>query len=402
MEMIDKIINAKKFRCTGCTACYSGCPTSAITMRSDKEGFLYPAVDYNKCVECGLCKKICPTIGESSAFSDEDSKVEAYAAYNKDSDVRFKSSSGGVFSLLAEEILAQHGVVYGAAMGNDLVVRHVKVETLADLEKLRGSKYVQSALGDSFRSCKEMLEKGRAVLFSGTPCQIGGLKSYLRKEYENLYTVDIICHGVPSPLVWKKYIEAENATQPIRTVSFRCKSAGWKNFSFRLEKQNGTFSEEDVSKNPFVSGFLNNLYLRKSCYNCSFKLLHRCSNMTIADFWGVDEIMPELDDDLGTSLVFIHDLQGSRMLRKISSRMVMKKTSIEDALKRNNVMVESVGRHKKREVFFKKMAENKNGNIIPLIEKYAVYHSLRKKISIALRAKLKSIFKSKTKSSSKN
>ncbi len=282
-----------------------------------------------------------------------------------------------------------------------MVVRHIKVENLEDLEKLRGSKYVQSALGDSFSSCKEMLENGRIVLFSGTPCQIGGLKSYLGKEYENLYTVDIICHGVPSPLVWKKYVEEESAASPITSVSFRCKSAGWKNFRFRIERKNGDFSEEDVWHNPFVAGFLSNLYLRKSCYECSFKLLHRCSDMTIADFWGVDKIMPELYDDLGTSLLFIHNLQGRLMLRKIGNGMVMEKAPITSAVEQNNAMIESVGMHKKREIFFREMMETESG-IIALIKKHAVNHSLRKRISLALRSKLRSIFKSKNKFPSKS
>ncbi len=400
--MIDKIINAEKFRCTGCTACYSGCPTSAITMRSDQEGFLYPAVDYNKCVECGLCKKICPTIGESSVFFDEDSKVEAYAAYNKDSDVRFKSSSGGIFSLMAEEVLAQHGVVYGAAMEEDLVVRHIKVESLVELEKLRGSKYVQSIVGDSFRSCKEMLEKGRVVLFSGTPCQIGGLKAYLRKDYENLYTVDIICHGVPSPLVWAKYIEEENAAQPIGEIQFRSKTTGWKDYCFRINYKNGEFLEMPTMTNVYMAGFLHNLYLRASCYKCHYKSIKRCSDITIADFWGIENIMPEMDDDLGTSLVFPQNQKGMRLLDGIREKIIIKQADARKAVNYNISMIESATKNRKRKIFFEKLSGDGSASLSDLIKKYAVYHSLRKKLSIALRSKLKSIFGSKKKSSPKN
>ena len=214
-----------KSLCCGCSACYDACPKSAITMIEDKEGFLYPAIDEDKCIDCKLCEKVCPTKNKKK----NKSLLEAYAAYNTDENIRLKSSSGGVFSLIAEYVLRNQGVVYGAAFDENFEVEHLRVASVEELELLRGSKYVQSKLDGIYNLCKKDLEIGKQVLFTGTPCQVSGLKSFLRKEYDNLVCMDIVCHGVPSRMVWRKYLEyrINFAKSKIVQIAFRLKNEGW-------------------------------------------------------------------------------------------------------------------------------------------------------------------------------
>ena len=222
----------EKSRCSGCHACSNACPKNCIQMTSDEEGFWYPQVDKEKCINCGLCEKVCPIIHK---WQPDDSRTTtAMAAINLNEEIRLKSSSGGIFTLIAEEIIKQGGVVFGAALTDDFrSVHHIYVDNTDDLEKLRGSKYVQSKIGDTYKQAKDYLDSGRKVLFTGTPCQIGGLYSYLRTPYENLFTQDIICHGVPSPMVWEKYIEGHErkASSKTNIVTFRNKANGWKAYS---------------------------------------------------------------------------------------------------------------------------------------------------------------------------
>ena len=196
-------VNDKK-ECCGCNACVQSCPKKCIVMARDEEGFLYPEVDYSQCVECGLCEKACPIL---NAEKKQDMVLKCYVAYAKDESIRLQSSSGGVFTLLAEAILQKQGIVFGASLDENMQVKHISIDNVADLSLLRGSKYVQSDIGNTYIEVKKNLENGRQVLFSGTACQIAGLKQYLRKDFENLYTIDILCHGVPSPKVWDLYLQ---------------------------------------------------------------------------------------------------------------------------------------------------------------------------------------------------
>lgn len=325
--MIDIV---EKRECCGCNSCVQCCPRSCITMREDEEGFLYPLVNTAECVDCGLCEWVCPVLHQAEVREP----LAVYAAKNRDEEIRRQSSSGGVFTVLAEKMIEEGGVVFGARFDDRWEVVHDYTEKVEGLVAFRGSKYVQSRIEDSFKEVERFLKVGRKVLFSGTPCQVAGLKRFLRKEYDNLLTVDFICHGVPSPGVWREYLKEETARQcggknsvlshpynkinsrdvRIENISFRDKRLGWKKFSFALTLsvpvghgvKNTVLLSEPLDKNIFMRGFLADLYLRPSCYACPAKSFKSGSDITIGDFWGVQAIAPDLDDDKGISVMFIH------------------------------------------------------------------------------------------------
>ena len=279
------IIIDDKTKCSGCHACANACPKNCISMVSDEEGFWYPQVNKEKCIDCGLCEKVCPIIHKWQ--SDDSLTTTAMAAINLNEEIRLKSSSGGIFTLIAEKIIDQGGVVFGAAFSDDFKsVQHICVDNIADLDKLRGSKYVQSKIGDTYKQAKEYLDSGRKVLFSGTPCQIGGLYSYLRKPYENLLTQDIICHGVPSPMVWEKYVEEHERkiSSKANKVTFRNKKNGWKAYSVFIGFENRKQYLKEHSADMYIKAFLSDICLRPSCFDCQFKGIKRHADITLTDF----------------------------------------------------------------------------------------------------------------------
>lgn len=334
------IIDKKK--CCGCEACVQRCPRHCISLHEDEEGFFYPQVDSAECVNCVLCETVCPVINQG----DVRKPIVAFAGKNRDESIRLSSSSGGVFSALADKVIDDGGVVFGAKFNDKWEVIHDYTETIDGLAQFRGSKYVQSQIGDNYKKAKQFLASGRKVLFSGTPCQIAGLKHFLKKEYENLLTVDFICHGVPSPGVWREYLKEEvaltcnlkNIVLPrsihgrdalnvtIEGISFRDKTLGWKKFSFALDLSTTNGSGEKIQfrsrkhlyENPFLIGFLADLYLRPSCYDCPAKCGKSGSDITLGDFWGIDGVMPELDDDCGTSAVLANTPAGIEALQQVN------------------------------------------------------------------------------------
>lgn len=321
-------------------------------MGADKEGFWYPQVDTAKCVECGRCETACPIL---CPVAKNQQNTVAYAAYNKDEAIRLQSSSGGLFTLLASEIIRQGGVVFGAAYNERFEVEHICVESVEELERLRGSKYAQSRIGNSYSEVKRMLDSGRKVLFTGTPCQIGGLVSYLGKTYDNLYTQDIICHGVPSPMVWQRYVkfrEKKSASLTRRTFS-RHKNYGWKMFSVLFEFSNNTEYIQAHSTDLYMRSFLRNFSLRPSCYHCHFKGIERYANITLADFWGIQNVAPEMDDDKGTSLVLIHSKKGEELFGSVADSICYKTVDADEAIKYNSSAIASVARPKRRDSFMK-------------------------------------------------
>jgi len=346
--------------CCGCSACVQKCPKQCISLKEDNEGFLYPEVDKSICIDCGLCEKVCPVLHQCEPRKP----LKVYAAKNLDEEIRRQSSSGGVFTLLAEQIIQEGGVVFGARFDENWEVKHDYTETIEGLAAFRGSKYVQSRMGDNYRKAEDFLKQGRKVLFSGTPCQIAGLKRFLRKEYDNLLAIDFVCHGVPSPGVWRQYLKETVArmcdknsvsTDPIskenahvESISFRDKSSGWKKYSFTLTLSTTSRSGakntvslcEVHSKNIYMRGFLANLYLRPSCYTCVAKSGKSCSEIAIADFWKIEEIDSSMDDDKGTSLVLIYTQKGMETfnVRKNS----IKEKSYKEALLGNSSIEKSV------------------------------------------------------------
>ena len=336
--------------CCGCHACASVCPKQCISMKPNGEGFLYPQVEEALCVNCGKCEAVCPVL--HPAVPDANGGPAAYAAIHPDARIRAESSSGGVFSALAKEVLDRKGIVFGAAWTEDFrKVRHIAVESEEELSSLRGSKYLQSEMGDCYVRVRSALEAGRAVLFSGTPCQVEGLHAFLGSAYENLLLVDIVCHGVPAPAVWQCYLDqcSQTAGAEIRSVSFRDKQRGWKQYKVKLSWENGTNQVRSLLKDPFMEAFLGNACLRPSCHNCRFKRVSRVSDLTLADFWGVEDACPEMDDDRGTSLVLVHSEKGGRILEKVN--LQLRRVSLEEALTGNPSAASVSAAHPNREAF---------------------------------------------------
>lgn len=356
----------KKQNCSGCHACSNVCPKQCITMTEDSEGFWYPQIDEDKCVNCGSCEKVCPIINVPKQL---DCKIVAYACKNRYEDDRDMSSSGGVFSLMCKYVISQKGVVFGAAFDESFSVSHMHAETSEGCEKFRGSKYVQSKIGDSYIKAKQFLDSERVVLFSGTPCQIAGLETFLRKKYKNLIMIDIACHGVPSPSVYKKYVDLleEKNKSKISSISFRDKSTGWSKYSFRVDFKNGAKLNEIGCNNTYMKGFLSDIYLRPSCYECKFKKPVTSADVTLADYWGVQKIHSDFDDDKGTSLVLVNTKIGEELIRNISSNMDIIKTDLEYASNCNPCIEKPVKYNSKRDEFFN---EFHNNDIEKTIYKY--------------------------------
>ena len=339
----------EKVDCCGCTACFAVCPVSCISMETDHEGFDYPAVDQEKCIHCGKCLKVCPVPNQVK----NPEEPEVYACYNKDEETRLKSSSGGIFSLLAENILNQQGVVFGAKFNENFDVVHDYTETIEGLVSFRGSKYVQSRMGDCYQQAKRFLESGRYVLFSGTPCQIAGLKKFLTKDYSNLLAVDLICHGVPSPMVFQIYKEGleKQYQSTINSFSFRNKEHGWEKF-YNVVVVGTHCDSSPFHQNIYMKGFLCDLYLRPSCHKCAAKNFQSGSDITLADYWGVTKVHPTFDDDRGISAVIINSTLGSAIFDVIKSDLMVLKSQLSHIIKYNSPLIQSVEAHPKRCYFF--------------------------------------------------
>lgn len=352
-----------KQNCCGCSACASICPRNCITMQADNEGFFYPKVNESYCIECGLCEKVCH---ELHPF-EERKPQKVYAAINKDEEVRLKSSSGGIFYLLAEKTIAEGGVVFGARFDEQWQVVIDYAETMEDVKAFMGSKYVQARMATAYTDAKRFLTEGRKVLFSGTPCQIAGLHHFLRKPYDNLLSVDIICHGTPSPKVWGMYLDevVTAGRKAINDVQFRNKRNGWKAFNFTMEYNK---DEQSVSlcshhqQNHFMRAFLRDMILRPSCYQCQAKSGRSHSDITIADFWGINTEIPEMDDDKGTGLVLINTDKGQAALDW--SKTNHRETTADIAIGHNPAYFRSVAAHPKRADFFARIDETESVNTL--------------------------------------
>lgn len=382
MIAIEKMIVADRTTCVGCYACYSVCPVSAITMQEDVEGFRYPLIDVEKCIKCGACEKVCP--GLHPIHLSKDDKPVTYAAISNDDIAREKSSSGGVFQLLAVHVLQKDGIVFGAAFDEIWEVHHTFVESIADLEKLQTSKYLQSRIEDSYKKVKIELQKNREVLFVGTPCQTVGLKNFLKKEYDNLTIVDFICHGVPSPAVWRQYLQARVGNlNLIREISFRDKNLSWERYllTFSLKKDNKYLSA-DLNTDLYLKGFLQNLYLRPSCHYCKFCRQNRPVDITLADFWGVKNVVPEMYDMKGTSLLFIHSEKGRKLVQQLNIRK--KQVPFSRSVQYNTSMLYPAQPSLHRTEFFRDFKKHPL-ELYSLIEKYT---------RLPLKVRIKNVIKS--------
>ena len=373
----------EKHNCCGCSACVQICPKQCINMSADNEGFLYPQVNSAICIDCGLCEKVCPVINQNVPKEP----LAVYAAKNKNDEIRLKSSSGGIFTLLAEQTIMEGGVVFGARFNKKWEVVHDYTETIEGLEPFRGSKYVQSVIGDNFIKAKQFLADGRKVLFSGTPCQIAGLKKFLRKNYDGLLCVEVVCHGVPSPMIWQDYLNYKrtkcaagkntvssslNELPVITGISFRDKTRGWKKFGFKISYAASKAAKNSVSKSAdtncceitpftddiFMKGFLNNLYLRPSCYHCAARQGKSGADISLADFWGIEQIHSKIDDNKGTGLILVNSTKGKDLYNTINKNIEYIESEYDKAVLYNSCIVRSVDEPNNRIILFEQYKEN--------------------------------------------
>ena len=368
---------ANRYHCTGCGGCAAACPTGALRMTADAEGFYYPVVDSEKCIGCGICEKACPS--DLNPQRNEP-LPRVYAAYAKEPTIVNVSSSGGVFSVIARDILKHGGVVFGAGYDAEFNVCHQEIQDETEIEKLRTSKYVQSDMADIFRTVKERLREGKKVFFTGTPCQIAALKQHLGTEEDNLLTADIICHGVPSPKVWKQYLQQCHGGKRPQKISFRDKSRGWNQFSMRIDYDDGTSYCEPAVKDPYERAFLANLTLRPSCYQCQYKTANRVSDLTFADYWGVETVHPDLKEQQGVSMLIVHSQRGDAVFQEVKEELHILESDAKRALGLNHAALHSVNWHPKRNLFFAKMESADFSALVDQCLKQPVSKRLRRVI----------------------
>ena len=348
------MISVDKNVCTGCTACYNICPKNAIMMQYDEEGFAFPFVIRSLCVDCKLCERVCPIHNHVK----HPVPALAYAACNKDVNERFRSSSGSIFSILARYVMERQGIVFGAAMDEHFRIRHTGVTRMMDVDRLRMSKYAQSDLGDVFSQAKECLESGKWVLFSGTPCQIAGLKNFLRKDYERLHTVDILCRGVPSPMLFQAYIDWLKKRYDFDSIVFRDQRYGWKTGSpFIVYRGTTPLLQESFDYNLYMKTFASHFSLRRSCYSCEYATRDRMGDFSIGDFWSIDSYDKSINDNIGTSFFLINSAKGEALKPYIEERTSVLKPFEFKAMKAPQGGIHGPARHSAfREQLFSRFA----------------------------------------------
>lgn len=374
--------------CTGCAACSNACGVGAIELVADREGFVYPHVDQAKCINCGKCVKSCPALHDSPRAGD--SPPDVYAAWHKNEEIRLLSTSGGVFSALAQAIIGQGGFVAGAFYDEDFHICHGVISSMDEIPCLRQSKYAQSWIGDTFKTVRQLLKQGKTVLFCGTPCQSAGLQQFLNRSYENLYCCDFICRGVVSPKVYEKFLQDMSPSQTVRLnkVHFKNKDFGWNRFSTKLTFGDGSTYHKDRNEDYYMRGYLrHNLYIRPSCHQCQYKTLPRISDISLGDFWGIGNYDSSLDNEKGTSVILINSQKGQELLDIAQNSLNLYKRSIEEVIAGNSCLLQVAVPGKYRDFFFRKMDRWSFDKLILTIDKKSQKVPLR----VAVRQKIGTI-----------
>ena len=376
---------ADKTKCCGCGACMQVCPKGAIIMQADSEGFLYPLVNEQECIKCGVCLKTCPILNNKK----QEFLPKVYVAKNKNTEVQKQSSSGGIFSILADYILDQNGVIFGAAFNKNWEVYHRFIEKKEDLNLLRRSKYVQSNTLETFKETRRFLEEGRQVLYTGTPCQIAGLKSFLNKHYNNLLTADIICHSTPSPKVWEEFLKQNYQKEKIRKIDFRDKKDGWDKSKLLFYFKGGKVEPQNREMSPFRVGFGAALFCRPSCHKCYFKDNNRFSDFTMGDAWGYKDYAPEMFDKNGLSVIFVNNKKAEELFDKLKGNLFYKKVPCDIIIKYNPYYKTSVKAHPKRKDFLNRYQKEPINKLV----KELTYRPLWKRILGKMRRLCKKIIR---------
>lgn len=351
-------VSKSKSECFGCRACTNSCPTNAIKMKEDEEGFFYPVIDSKKCTDCGLCKKACPSLNKSEVYQSNTANPDCYALIAND-EIRAVSSSGGAFTLIANEIFEKGGVVCGVAFVGQKV-QHIIVEKKEDLVRLRGSKYVQSDTNTVYSQIKEILKTGKVVLFTGTPCQVAGLNIYLGKTYENLYTIDLICHGVPPQKIFDMYLKETIGDEAFINGTFRDKNAGWFSYGIKVQTDKNCYYKLKT-RDSYLQAFIKNMSLRPSCANCPFTSSQRQADITIGDFWEIERYKPELNDNKGTSLVLLNNMKGKNLFNLIKNKVsILESVPIEYAKYHNITLYTPLKQYPNRQAFFRLLNQGRS------------------------------------------
>ena len=377
-----------KVDCCGCNACGDICPKQAISYKTDNEGFWYPQVDAQKCIDCGLCEKVCPIINISYLKKNDIPESVCYAAEHKNIEVVFDSTSGGLFSALADMMYKSGGYVGGAIYNDDFSVRQYISNEKKDLPKLRSSKYLQSSLEGFYTQVNELVKRGEKVLVCGAPCQMSGLRAFIKKDYPNLIIVDYVCRGINSPKVWRKYLDSYEERYGSKVVYCKAKSKeyGWRNLTQKVTLANGKSYYETKDHNDFTKGYLKtNAFCRPSCYDCKFKGFPRIADITLADFWGIESVDKTMDKNLGTSLVLINSKKGETFFENVKPRINFVQVPFDKAVCGNPAFIESLEPAKvDRDTFF---VDLENMSFTQLAEKYfrLPKPSFRKRISLKIR-----------------
>lgn len=360
-----------KSKCCGCCACVDACAHDAITLKTDIEGFWYPIVDKDKCVNCGLCEKVCPELHISNIkHNDYDRPAHTIAAINKDMAVRWDSTSGGAFSALAETMYEQGGYVSGAVYNQDFSVSNYISNNKEDIVRLRSSKYLQSKAEGLYKEIRSLLRDGQKVLACGTPCQMAALRSFLGRDYENLVIVDFICRGVNSPKVYRKYLDSleKRFGGKVVYVKAKNKELGWRNLTRKVVFDNGKVYYGVRMEDDFRRGYHTNVYCRPSCYTCQYKGFPRMADITIADYWGIEKVDKNLDNNIGTSMILLNSRKGERYFETVKDRLEWRETTFESILPGNIALLEPIGpANIDRDQFF---ADLDRGSFDEVVQKY--------------------------------
>ena len=309
----------QKSDCCGCTACFSSCNHNAITLTVDNEGFIYPQFDKNKCVECGLCERVCPIIHYKSVKKDVTPLI--YSAINTNNEQYLQSSSGGIFILLCKYITSIRGIVCGAIYDEHFKVKHSFARTMEECKAFQGSKYVQSDIRDIYPKILTLLKEGYHVLFSGTPCQVAGLKLFLKKDYENLYTADLICHGVPSPIIFKDYLTFIKGKKDIKGINMKSKLRNVKGTAIQINYSDGKSIRQTPLTDLWKKLYFNHFIIRPSCHNCQFTHFNRSGDITLGDAWGINKYLPDFNPTKTKSLIFINNKKGENLFEEIKKNL---------------------------------------------------------------------------------